>query len=28
MGDRADVIFSEPGEIGRFIKKVCPPDSN
>lgn len=28
MGDPANLIFSEPGKIGRFIKKVCPLDSN
>jgi cytochrome c len=28
MGDRADVIFSDPVEFGRFVKKACPLDSN
>lgn len=28
MGDRADVIFSDPDEFSRFVKKTCPLDSN
>jgi len=24
MGDRADVIFSGPDEIGEFVRKSCP----
>jgi cytochrome c len=28
MGDRADVIFSQPAEIGQFVKQTCPLDSD
>jgi cytochrome c len=23
MGDRADIIFADPAEIGQFVKKNC-----